>query len=210
MSSASSSTRVIASLAVVAVVAGVLAFATNVFGQDTSACLEKNTAVAKLKDVEGNKKGRVIFGVDSTCTTKVTAHLRGVPEGFHGFHVHTTGVCDAGAAFAGAGSHWNKAETDHGNHTGDMPPVMGMETGAAEIAFLTDRYQAGQLVKGDGTAVILHAAPDNLAHIPSTTTGGAERYHSHAYDTAGADQDSRATGDAGTRYACGVVEKLDN
>jgi Cu-Zn family superoxide dismutase len=210
MSSSFRSSRVIASLAIVAVLAGVFAFATSVFGQNTSACLEKNTAVAKLKDAEGNKKGRVIFGVDSTCKTKVAAHLRGVPDGFHGFHVHTAGVCDAGAAFAGAGSHWNKSEADHGNHTGDMPPVMGMDTGAAEIAFLTDRYRVGQLLNGDGSAVILHAAPDNLAHIPATTTAGAERYHSHAYDTAGADQDSRATGDAGTRYACGVVEKLDN
>lgn len=203
------SSRVIASLTVVAVTTCAFVFASNVLGQNASACLEKNTAIAKLKTADGTKKGRVVFGVDATCKTKVEARLRGIPEGFHGFHIHTTGVCDGAAAFASAGSHWNKGDDDHGNHTGDMPPVMGMDTGAAEMAFLSDRFQTDQLVKGDGTAVILHADPDNLAHIPATTTSGAERYHSHAYDTAGPDQDSRATGDAGTRYACGVVQKIE-
>ena len=204
------SVRLVAPVAAVAVLAGVIVFATNVVGQTASACLAKNTSIARLKDADGNGHGRVVFGVDSTCKTKVSAHLRGLTEGFHGFHVHTTGVCDADVAFAGAGSHWNKASADHGNHTGDMPPVLGMETGDAELEFLTDHFQARELLGGDGSAVIVHAAPDNLAHIPATTAAGGERYHSHLYDTPGADQDSRATGDAGTRYACGVVKKIEN
>jgi Cu-Zn family superoxide dismutase len=209
MSTTNISKRVFASLTAVVLIAGALFFATQVLGQETSACLEKNQAVAKLKDANGGSVGRVTFGVDSTCETKVAANLKNVPEGFHGFHVHTTGACDP-AAFTTAGGHWNKAEADHGNHTGDMPSVLGMDTGAAELDFLTDRFRVRELLGGDGSAVILHASPDNFANIPATTSTGSDRYHSHAYDTAGADQDSRATGDAGTRFACGVVAKIQN
>lgn len=208
MRTSSRSTRVLASLTAVALMAGAAFFATQVLGEETSACLEKNQAIAKLKDANGGSVGRVAFGVDSTCKTKVAADLKNVPEGFHGLHVHTTGACDP-AAFTTAGGHWNKAEADHGNHTGDMPSVLGMDTGAGELDFLTDRFRVRELLGGDGSAVILHASPDNFANIPATTSSGGERYHSHAYDTAGADQDSRATGDAGTRFACGVVEKIN-
>ena len=202
--------RLIASLVTVVLMAGVLVVGSNLIGHTSSACLAKNTSRANLKDANGASVGRVTFGVDSSCKTKVVAELREVPEGFHGFHIHTTGVCDAAAGFAGAGAHWNKDGGDHGAHTGDMPPVLGMDTGAAELKFLTDRFRVGELVGGDGSAVILHADPDNLAHIPATTSTGAERYHSHQYDTAGPDEDSRKTGDAGTRYACGVVKRIEN
>lgn len=202
--------RLVASFATVALLSGVLIVGSNVIGHTASACRAKNTSIARLKDVTGNSMGSVTFGVDASCKTKVIAKLRGVSEGFHGFHVHTTGLCDAAESFAGAGSHWNKASTDHGNHTGDMPPVMGMDTGAAHLKFLTDRFRAGELLGGDGSAVILHGDPDNLAHIPATMPDGSERYHSHAYDTAGPDEDSRRTGDAGARLACGVVKKINN
>lgn len=209
MSTSSRSTRVLASLTAVALVAGAAFFATQVLGQETSACLEKNQAIAKMKDANGGAVGRVVFGVDSTCKTKVAANLKNVPQGFHGFHVHTTGMCDP-TAFTTAGGHWTKEPADHGNHTGDLPSILGMDTGAAELNFLTDRFRARELLGGDGSAVILHASPDNFANIPATTSTGADRYHSHAYNTAGADQDSRATGDAGTRFACGVVTKIQN
>ena len=59
----------------------------------------------------------------------------------------------------------------------------------------------------DGSAVIVHAGRDNYANIPATTPTGAERYHSHTEDVFGPDSASLATGDAGARFACGVVNR---
>ena len=56
----------------------------------------------------------------------------------------------------------------------------------------------------DGSAIVVHASPDNLANIPS-------RYHSHTPDasstTFGADTSTIGTGDSGDRIACGVVQR---
>ncbi|HWL65326.1 MAG TPA: superoxide dismutase family protein [Actinomycetota bacterium] len=185
-------------------------------GGASSACLEKNQAKASLQDAEGNKVGRVVFGVHSTCATQMSASARGLTAGFHGLHVHTTGTCDPAAtdpngnpsAFFTAGGHWSKETADHGSHTGDLPPLLVMEQGNTKAWSLTDRFQVRDLFDEDGSAVIAHAGPDNLANVPAKTTTGADRYHSHAYDTFGPDEDTRKTGDAGARFACGVVQKI--
>jgi Cu-Zn family superoxide dismutase len=185
-------------------------------GGASSACLEKNQAKARLKDAEGERVGRLVLGVDSTCVTKVSATARGLTEGFHGLHIHATGVCDASATdpagnpspFFSAGGHWSSETADHGSHSGDLPPLMGMETGTGKAWSLTDRFQIRDLFDDDGSAVIVHAGPDNLANVPAKSTTGADRYHSHVYDTFGPDEDTRKTGDAGARYACGVVKRI--
>ena len=50
----------------------------------------------------------------------------------------------------------------------------------------------------DGSAVIVHASPDNFANIP-------DRYHSYEENVFGPDSATRATGDAGSRAGCGVL-----
>jgi len=74
------------------------------------------------------------------------------------------------------------------------------QDGTAELRFQTDRFSLSDLFDADGSAVIVHAGRDNVANIPN-------RYHSHTYDTFGPDVDPLATGDAGARAACGVVER---
>jgi superoxide dismutase, Cu-Zn family len=151
----------------------------------------------------------------------VRAALTGLTPGFHGFHVHTAGVCDPAAVDTGgapvpfftAGGHFNPVTTNtHGAHAGDMPPLLVATDGTALLKFKTDRFKIADLMDADGAAVILHAGPDNLAHIPATATSGADRYHSHtetdpAY-TFGADLATKATGDAGARYGCGVITRV--
>jgi Cu-Zn family superoxide dismutase len=211
----SSRARLFVSIGVVAVLAASAVLLTSSGGAATACLAKKKLATAKLHDVQGELVGTVTFGIHSSCKTKVAVSLAGLTEGFHGLHIHTTGVCDPAAKdpsgatvpFYSAGGHFNPAATDHGSHAGDLPPALGMDTGAARAWFLTSRFQIADLDDDDGSAVVLHAGADNLANIPAATASGGERYHSHAYDTMGADEDTRKTGDSGARFACGVVKR---
>lgn len=73
------------------------------------------------------------------------------------------------------------------------------EDGTAQARFTTDRFTVRGLVDEDGSAIIVHEAPDNFANIP-------DRYHSHTEDVFGPDSVTLAVGDAGGRLACGVIE----
>jgi Cu-Zn family superoxide dismutase len=81
-----------------------------------------------------------------------------------------------------------------------MPPLLVQRDGKARLAFQTDRFSVGDLFDADGSAVIVHAAPDNLAHIPP-------RYVSSTTGEPGPDAATLATGDAGARVACGVIKR---
>lgn len=172
--------------------------------------------VAHLEDSSGSSVGTVKFVRTGDGAVRVTLKASGLTPGFHGYHVHSTGVCDPEATdttgatvpFFSAGGHYNSdTSRTHGAHAGDMPPLLAMEDGRAILRFKTDRFRVRELLDDDGSAVIVHAGADNLANIPATTPGGSERYHSHVEDIFGPDTPTKATGDAGARFACGVVER---
>jgi Cu-Zn family superoxide dismutase len=211
-------------LALVATVAAI-ALTTSAGGAG-AVCRERKQAKAVLRNASSERIGVVEFWNDAACVTRVVARVgqfdlqgeeSGLEEGFHGFHIHTTGTCDPAAEdgegdaapFFTAGPHWNPDERNHGNHRGDLPPLLATTSGLARADVLTDRFHVNRLFDDDGSAVIVHQGPDNLAHIPATTADGSERYHSHHYDTMGPDQDSLATGDGGSRFACGVVKRIE-
>ncbi len=154
-----------------------------------------SSARAVLRDAAGNRVG----SVDLTQTGEavlVEASVEGLPPGFHGFHVHAVGQCKP--PFTSAGGHFNPTADPHGEHAGDMPVLLVMDDGTAQLSFLTDRFTVEQLFDADRSAIIVHANADNYANIPT-------RYHSHTEDVFGPDSATLATGDAGSRLACGVV-----
>jgi len=154
-------------------------------------------ATATLRDATGQKVGLVVFK-ERHGKVDVSAEVSGVAPEFHGFHVHAVGQCVP--PFTSAGGHFNPAGVPHGEHAGDMPSLLVNEDGTAELQFETDRLSVDDLFDADGSAVIVHAGRDNFANIPT-------RYHSHTYNTFGPDTDTLATGDAGARAACGVVQR---
>jgi Cu-Zn family superoxide dismutase len=173
---------------------------------------DRADAVARLKDTEGNPVGAVRFDARRGGRVGVEAEVSNVApaDEFHGFHVHTTGECDPATEvpFSSAGGHFNPDPTaTHGEHAGDFPVLLVKPGGQAEAEFETKRFRLSQLFDGDGSAVIVHARRDNYANIPATTPSGAERYHSHAEGVLGPDSVTKATGDAGDRFACGVVRR---
>jgi Cu-Zn family superoxide dismutase len=157
-------------------------------------------ATATLRNAAGERIGRVFFeqrGRDGTVV--VFGRARELPAGFHGFHVHTTGRCDP-PGFTTAGGHYNPMEdSTHRDHAGDMPSLLINSDGEGFVGFATDRFTISELLAGDGSAVIIHAAADNFANIPN-------RYRPPASPPQGGpDRETLATGDAGSRLACGVV-----
>jgi superoxide dismutase, Cu-Zn family len=141
----------------------------------------------------------------TACRTVLTcpAGLATAPPVGHGFHVHATGTCDpsipAGqtSPFTSAGGHFNPTGATHGSHAGDQPVLLVNADGTATARFATDRFGVESLLDADGSAFIVHAAPDNYANI-------ASRYS--AAGVPGPDAATLTTGDAGARVFCGVIE----
>jgi Cu-Zn family superoxide dismutase len=156
------------------------------------------TARAALRNAAGDRVGKVFFRQDrGSDEVLVFARARDLPAGFHGFHIHTTGVCVP--PFTSAGGHYNPDGASHRDHAGDMPSLLINNDGRGFVAFATDRFTIDELRSGDGSAVMVHAGSDNFANIPN-------RYRSPASPPEGGpDAETLATGDAGSRQACGVV-----
>ncbi len=157
-------------------------------------------ASATVRSVTGADLGTLHLSPDGDGKVIVTGRFRGLSPGFHGFHVHAIGVCDpAGATpFASAGAHLNPGGTGHGTHAGDLPPLYVSADGRAITVTEKDTLQFADIFDADGSAVIIHAAADNLANIPTRYT---------AAGVPGPDAATLATGDAGGRFGCGIITR---
>ena len=148
-------------------------------------------AKAVLEDGAGNRVGKVLFKRQGRGVS-VSVRAKGLPPGgFHGFHIHASGRCEA-PDFKSATGHLSRGGQSHGAHVGDMPVLLVGSDGRASARFRTDRFTISDLRDDDGSAVIVHAKPDNYANIP-------DRYDPDP------DEETRSTGDAGSRLACGVI-----
>jgi len=160
-------------------------------------------AVAVIRGANGATLGTALLQ-RTRQGVQVTVRATGLTAGFHGFHIHGVGVCDptttnpdgTPAPFTSAGGHFNPAAAGHGAHAGDLPVLLAVASGSAASTVVTDRFTLESLFDADGSAFIVHAGPDNLAHIPARYT---------AAGVAGPDAATLATGDAGGRFGCGVI-----
>ena len=159
----------------------------------------------ELRSAKGDPAGTVEL-TERAGGTEIRAQVRGLEPGFHGFHVHQTGVCDAQAVKEGEPAPFSSAEghyagdgdASHGDHAGDLPTLLAGDDGTATLTTLTDRFEIGDLRDADGSAIMVHALRDNQANIPG-------RYKIEGEP--GPDSDTQDTGDSGDRVACGLVER---
>lgn len=150
------------------------------------------TARAELRDPQN----RVVGTVNLTGTergVRIEIQVNGLPEGTHGFHIHETGRCDP-PDFTTAGGHFNPSGREHGMenpagpHAGDLPNIIVRGDGSGSLRVINPYLSLGtggedDLLRGDGTAVMIHAGPDDYRTDPA--------------------------GDAGARIACGVIVRVD-
>jgi Cu-Zn family superoxide dismutase len=146
-------------------------------------------ATATLRDAQGKSIGMATL-TPAEGGVKVGVTVSGIAPGLHGFHVHAVGKCE-GPDFKSAGGHFNPGSKEHGlenpkgSHAGDMPNLsVGADgTGKGEYVARGASLEAGagSLFPEGGTAVVLHAAADDMKSDPA--------------------------GNAGARIACGVVER---
>ncbi|OWW19946.1 superoxide dismutase family protein [Noviherbaspirillum denitrificans] len=156
------------------------------------AMAQNSSADAKLYNAAGNPVGKVRISQEGNGDVSIQAQVHDLPPGFHGFHVHAVGQCTP--PFTSAGGHFDLTPHTHRDHSGDFPVLLVNADGTGQARFNTDRFAVADLFDGDGSAIIIHAGPDNYANIPT-------RY------VAEPDATTLATGDAGARIACGVVER---
>jgi superoxide dismutase, Cu-Zn family len=180
-------------LGVLALVLAAVAAAISISGPAAARGNRNDKAEVRLRNAAGGEIGKVKFKQERDGVS-VEVDVHGLAPGFHGFHVHAVGSC-VGPDFVSAGGHFNMAGHNHPMHSGDMVSVLVNPDGSGEANFKTGSFKVADLFDADGSAVILHAGPDNFANIPVR------------YAPNGPDATTLATGDSGGRTACGTVER---
>ncbi|MBG0832364.1 superoxide dismutase family protein [Planomonospora sp. ID67723] len=171
-------------------------------------------AHAEIKDVNGVTVGALDLTEDQDGKSEITVTVNGLPAGYHGFHIHNKGVCDpksidpgTGSPFFSAGDHLNLGPESHPGHSGDLPDLLVGANGTGKASFVTDRFRVAQLIDTDGSAIVVHAAPDNHANIPDRYSRPSDTTDPDAETTmtTGPDEQTLKTGDSGGRIACGAI-----
>jgi Cu-Zn family superoxide dismutase len=148
-----------------------------------------DSARADIIDARGVGIGAV-YVTSSGDGVALDGALIGLPPGEHGFHIHETGACEP-PGFESAGDHLGAADAAHGTgavggpHAGDLRNLTVAADSTATVDQTNDRVTvlggAVELLDDDGSALVVHAMPDDYLTQPS--------------------------GGSGERIACGVIGK---
>ena len=142
---------------------------------------------------QGEDVGTVRF-TDGKLGLEIYPHLKGLPAGPHGFHIHENPSCAAKANPQGqmtpglaAGGHYDPGKTGKhegphtdGGHLGDLQALEVKADGTASGKLRAPRLKVADI---RGRSVMIHAGGDNYSDQPAALGGG------------------------GARIACGVIGK---
>ena len=132
-------------------------------------------------------KGTILLMQKPGTPTLIKGRIEGLEPGEHGFHIHEFGdMSDGCASMSG---HYNPDAGEHGNidegHVGDLGNVTADDNGVADFTIVAKRVD----LVGDrsvvGRGIVIHKDQDDLGQ--------------------GGDAESKKTGNAGDRLACGVI-----
>ncbi len=133
-----------------------------------------DNARVQISDASGRRIGEASLQ-QTPHGVLVTLDLMGAPPGTHGLHFHAVGECQP--PFETAGPHFNPAGRAHGlrnpngPHAGDMPNITVAPTGVLREIVGLPGASFLALRDADGSALVIHAAPDDYATDPSGNSG---------------------------------------
>jgi Cu-Zn family superoxide dismutase len=138
------------------------------------------SAEAVLKDKDGKQVG-VATLIETPEGVRIALTGYRLPPGGHGLHVHAVGRCDP-PDFTSAGAHFNPGGKQHGRmnpagpHAGDLPNLVVAASGESglDITIKAFTLSAGptSLLGDKGTALVVHANPDDDKTDPTGNSGG--------------------------------------
>jgi Cu-Zn family superoxide dismutase len=156
-------------------------------GLALAGCTPEPRATAEVVDTNGQKVGTVTV-VQRAHSVQIDVDVTGLTPGEHGIHLHEVGRCET-PDFTSAGAHFNPLDRTHGirsprgPHAGDMHNITADASGRAQLSFNTAMVTLSEgessLLDADGTALVIHADPD--------------------------DNQTEPAGNSGARVACGVL-----
>lgn len=147
----------------------------------------QQTVHVSLKDNKGGDVGHAMISPASAGGVSIALSVKNLTPGDHALHFHQVAKCEGD--FTSAGPHFNPAGKQHGlnnpqgHHAGDMPNITVPAGGALDTTVTNPNVTLGagatSLFANGGTALVIHAGPDDLKSDPA--------------------------GNAGARVACGVI-----
>jgi Cu-Zn family superoxide dismutase len=137
-------------------------------------------AHATLKDRDGKVVATANLA-QASGGVSVAIAAQGLTPGAHGLHIHAVGLCTA-PDFTSAGGHFNPDAKQHGlknpagAHVGDLPNLVADASGKASLTATALRATLASgptsLFDSDGSALVIHANPDDEATDPTGNSGG--------------------------------------
>ena len=138
----------------------------------------KIQATAVLLAADSRPVGNAsLFAAGDRLDLRIEANS--LPPGLHGAHLHAVGRCEP-KEFTSAGGHLNPAGHQHGSmnprgsHLGDLPNLTAANDGSGALDVLLAGSRAeveAAIFDADGTAIVIHAAPDDYRTDPSGASG---------------------------------------
>jgi Cu-Zn family superoxide dismutase len=157
----------------------------------TIAAAAQTPTKVELKGAKGEAVGTATLTATGATGVSIALDVKGLTPGAHGIHLHAVPKCE-GPAFTSAGPHFNPDTKKHGMqnpegpHAGDMNNFTVAADGTAKATVTAPNVTMGtganSIFTNGGTAVVIHAAADDMKTDPS--------------------------GNSGDRIACGAITKM--
>lgn len=138
------------------------------------------TSSANVIGIDGSEIGTVaLTDGPHGLLVRVELGAGSLTQGWHGLHLHQVGDCSDTGIYKLSGGHVGKVADGHGllnpagPEGGDTPNIYAHADGAAALEFITNRTNLSELRDTDGSALIIHAGPDD--HITQPIGGAGAR-----------------------------------
>lgn len=147
-----------------------------------------NMGTTNLVNDSGKEVGTASFRAAAEDGVLISVDVNGMTPGWHGVHIHGVGDCsDHADHFKKSGGHLAEGDEQHGYftaggpHEGDLPNMWIAADGTGKADFFSEELEMEDLMDKDGSALMIHAGPDDYAGQPA--------------------------GNSGERVACGVIAR---